>query len=214
MNGSILKGLAAFPVLLAVAVGPAVGAEGIGAVVELVPRAFGAPPDQTPQLVAAGYDVVAFDLADEAVAEVVTAGASPATDAASVAASCNVLLTSLPRPEHVEAVMAGDGALAALRPGSCWVDLTTTRRDLVLRLADAAPDGVAVAGQLRHTRPLAGALRLHARLDDDPALARFRDGLQRKGRARLAVTVTGHDPDQHTVCEYQGQFLARLYTAD
>ena len=62
MNGSILKGLAAFPVLLAVAVGPAVGAEGIGAVVELVPRAFGAPPDQTPQLVVAGYGVVSGEL--------------------------------------------------------------------------------------------------------------------------------------------------------
>jgi 3-hydroxyisobutyrate dehydrogenase-like beta-hydroxyacid dehydrogenase len=105
------------------------------------------------RLLAAGYDVVAFDLADEAVAEVVTAGASPATDAASVAASCNVLLTSLPRPDHVEAVMEGAGALAALRPGSCWVDLTTNRRDLVLRLADAAPDGVAVADS-----PLTGAV--------------------------------------------------------
>lgn len=62
MNRSILKSLAAFPVLLAVAVGPAVGAEGIGAVVELVPRAFGAPPDQTPQLVAAGHGVVSGEL--------------------------------------------------------------------------------------------------------------------------------------------------------
>ncbi len=62
MNRSILKALVAFPVLFAVAVGPAVGAEGIGAVVELVPRAFGAPPDQTPQLVAAGYDVVSGEL--------------------------------------------------------------------------------------------------------------------------------------------------------
>ncbi len=62
MNRSILKSLAAFPVLLAVAAGPAVGAEGIGAVVELVPRAFGAPPDQTPQLVAAGYNVVTGEL--------------------------------------------------------------------------------------------------------------------------------------------------------
>jgi CBS domain-containing protein len=99
------------------------------------------------------YRVPVIILADEAVAEVVTAGASPATDAASVAASCNVLLTSLPRPDHVEAVMEGAGALAALRPGSCWVDLTTNRRDLVLRLADAAPDGVAVADS-----PLTGAV--------------------------------------------------------
>ncbi|MGZ0186000.1 MAG: NAD(P)-dependent oxidoreductase [Acidimicrobiales bacterium] len=105
------------------------------------------------RLLAAGYEVVAFDLADGAVAEVVAAGATPATDAASVAASCNVLLTSLPRPDHVEAVMEGAGALAALRPGSCWIDLTTNRRDLVIRLADAAPDGVAVADS-----PLTGAV--------------------------------------------------------
>ncbi len=70
MNRSILKSLAAFPVLFAVAVGPAVGAEGIGAVVELVPRAFGAPPDQTPQLVAAGHGVVSGELLQT------TAGAS------------------------------------------------------------------------------------------------------------------------------------------
>ena len=41
--------------------------------------------------------------------------------------------------------MAGpDGALAALGPGSVWVDLTTNSRDLVLELASGAPDGVAV----------------------------------------------------------------------
>ena len=136
------------------------------------------------RLLAAGYDVVAFDLADEAVAEVVTAGASPATDASSVAASCNVLLTSLPRPDHVEAVMEGAGALAALRPGSCWVDLTTNRRDLVLRLADAAPDGVAVADS-----PLTGAVdgARNGRLTlfiggDDATVARATPILEHLGR--------------------------------
>ena len=136
------------------------------------------------RLLAAGYDVVAFDLADEAVAEVVSAGARPATDAASVAASCNVLLTSLPRPDHVEAVMEGAGALAALRPGSCWVDLTTNRRDLVLRLADAAPDGVAVADS-----PLTGAVdgARNGRLTlfiggDDATVARATPILEHLGR--------------------------------
>tara|TARA_B100001167_G_scaffold169464_1_gene119656 strand:- start:592 stop:1515 length:924 start_codon:yes stop_codon:yes gene_type:complete len=136
------------------------------------------------RLLATGYDVVAFDLADEAVAEVVTAGARPATDAASVAASCNVLLTSLPRPDHVEAVMEGAGALAALRPGSCWVDLTTNRRDLVLRLADAAPDGVAVADS-----PLTGAVdgARNGRLTlfiggDDATVARATPILEHLGR--------------------------------
>ena len=56
-----------------------------------------------------------------------------------------MLLTSLPRPDHVETVMSGaDGALAAMRPGSIWVDLTTNRKDLIVGLAAAAPTGVRV----------------------------------------------------------------------
>ena len=105
------------------------------------------------RLVAAGYDVVAFDLVGDAVKEVTVAGATPATSAAEVAAAADVLLTSLPRPDDVEAVMEGDGALAALRPGSCWVDLTTNRRELVQRLADSAPTDVTVADS-----PLTGAV--------------------------------------------------------
>ena len=37
-----------------------------------------------------------------------------------------------------------DGALAALRPGSLWIDLSTNRRELVRALATEAPSGVAV----------------------------------------------------------------------
>ncbi|WP_101676207.1 YiiD C-terminal domain-containing protein [Alloalcanivorax mobilis] len=111
-------------------------------------------------------------------------------------------------PNHNDKNTFFAGSQAALVTLAGW-SLTT----LLAEHHGHPSDVVAVDSQLRYTRPLTGALRLHARLDDDTALARFRDGLQRKGRARLAVTVTGHDPDQHTVCEYQGQFLARLYTA-
>jgi len=42
-------------------------------------------------------------------------------------------------------VMGGpEGALAALRPGSVWVDLTTNRTTLIDALAADAPEGVAV----------------------------------------------------------------------
>lgn len=105
------------------------------------------------RLLAAGYDVTAFDLIDEPLAEVAAAGATAASSAAEVAATADVLLTSLPRPDHVEAVMVDAGALAALRPGASWVDLTTNRRELVQRLADEAPDGVTVADS-----PLTGAV--------------------------------------------------------
>ena len=95
-------------------------------------------------LVDAGYDVVALDLRPEPVAEVVAAGGRTADDVAAVAAEADILLTSLPRPDHVDGVMRAGGALTALRPGSVWADLTTNRREFVQELADEAPDGVTV----------------------------------------------------------------------
>ena len=96
------------------------------------------------RLAAGNADVVAFDLRAEAVDAAVAAGAVAAGSAAECAERADLLLTSLPRPDHVEAVMVSAGALAALRPGSVWVDLTTNRRELVERLAAEAPAGVSV----------------------------------------------------------------------
>ncbi|MGA0230606.1 MAG: NAD(P)-dependent oxidoreductase [Ilumatobacteraceae bacterium] len=96
------------------------------------------------RLAAGNAEVVAFDLRAEAVDAAVAAGAVAAGSAAECAERADLLLTSLPRPDHVEAVMVAAGALAALRPGSVWVDLTTNRRELVERLAAEAPAGVSV----------------------------------------------------------------------
>jgi 3-hydroxyisobutyrate dehydrogenase-like beta-hydroxyacid dehydrogenase len=49
--------------------------------------------------------------------------------------------------------MVDGGALDRLRPGSIWVDLTTNRRELVLDLAERAPDGVTVVDS-----PVTGAV--------------------------------------------------------
>ena len=105
------------------------------------------------RLCAAGYDVHTFDLSADALAAVVESGATAAADAADCAAEADVFLTSLPRPDHVESVMVGAGALAALRPGSLWIDLTTNRKELVAELAANAPDGVAVVDS-----PVTGAV--------------------------------------------------------
>ena len=96
------------------------------------------------RLAAGNAEVVAFDLRAEAVDAAVAVGAVAAGSAAECAERADLLLTSLPRPDHVEAVMVAAGALAALRPGSVWVDLTTNRRELVERLAAEAPAGVSV----------------------------------------------------------------------
>ncbi len=106
------------------------------------------------RLAAAGHDVVCFDLNPDSVAETVAAGARAGVSATECAAEAELFLTSLPRPDHVEAVMGGDGgALAALRPGSIWVDLTTNRKELVQAYAAAAPDGVHVVDS-----PVTGAV--------------------------------------------------------
>ena len=96
------------------------------------------------RLAGAGYDVIAFDLDAAKVDHAVDAGARAASSATDCAQHADVLLTSLPRPDHVIAVMRSGGALGALRPGSLWVDLTTNRKELVAELAAEAPSGVTV----------------------------------------------------------------------
>jgi 3-hydroxyisobutyrate dehydrogenase/2-hydroxy-3-oxopropionate reductase len=97
------------------------------------------------RLLDAGYAVTAFDLNATTLDRAVTSGATRALSAADCAANVDLLLTSLPRPDHVEAVMAGEtGALKSLRAGSVWVDLTTNRKELVEQLVQAAPAGVGI----------------------------------------------------------------------
>ena len=125
-------------------VGPRVGFLGLGT--------MGGPMCR--RLVEAGYSVTAYDLDADALAAVVRAGAAAAASAQDCALDADLFMTSLPGPPQVEAVMAGTGgALDAMSPGSVWVDLTTNSRELVLGLASAAPDGVAVVDS-----PVTGAV--------------------------------------------------------
>ena len=106
------------------------------------------------RLAASGYAVTAYDLDTEALAAAVEAGTAAASSGRDCARRSDVFMTSLPGPPQVEAVMAGaGGALGVMRPGSVWVDLTTNSRELVLELASAAPDGVAVVDS-----PVTGAV--------------------------------------------------------
>lgn len=96
------------------------------------------------RLAAAGYEVVAYDLNPHALARAAAAGCVTATSATECASSADILMTSLPRPDHVLSVMRDGGVLATLQPGSLWIDLTTNRRELVEELANEAPEGVSV----------------------------------------------------------------------
>lgn len=105
------------------------------------------------RLAQAGYEVVAYDINQAALDAVVAAGCIAGADANECARRSDLLLTSLPRPDHVQAVMVDGGALAALSPGDIWVDLTTNRKDFVIELAALAPDGVNVVDS-----PVTGAV--------------------------------------------------------
>lgn len=131
-----------------------------------------------------GYNVVAFDLDADRVEGAVAEGARAAESAADCASAVDVFLTSLPRPDHVESVMRGDGALDALDSGSVWVDLTTNRPELVNELAVAAPEGVAVVdapvtGAVDGART--GRLTLFIGGDDDTAVERATGVLEHLG---------------------------------
>jgi 3-hydroxyisobutyrate dehydrogenase/2-hydroxy-3-oxopropionate reductase len=135
------------------------------------------------RLLAAGHHVHAFDLSSAALAEAVAAGAMASASAAQCAATADVFLTSLPRPDHVARVLRDDGALTALRPGSVWVDLTTNRKELIAELAAEAPAGVAVVdcpvtGAVDGARN--GRLTLFAG-GDDRTVARVRPLLEHLG---------------------------------
>ncbi len=105
------------------------------------------------RLVEAGHEVIAYDLNPEALAPAEEAGCKRAASAVECAAGVEMLMTSLPRPDHVESVMIDGGVLAALEPGSIWVDLTTNRKEFVAELATKAPEGVSVVDS-----PVTGAV--------------------------------------------------------
>lgn len=80
----------------------------------------------TERLFAADYSVHVFDLVDARMKLAASAGATAFSSARELAFAAEILITVLPGPQEFGAVMLGpDGALDAMRPGSCWLDLTS-----------------------------------------------------------------------------------------
>jgi 3-hydroxyisobutyrate dehydrogenase len=116
-------------------------------------------------LAAAGFPVTAFDIDPVRESLAVARGLVLASDARAVAATADVLITVLPGPPELrEAMLGADGALAALRPGTLWLDLTTNDPRVAAELATrAAARDVSVVGA-----PMGGGVR-----DADAASLRF-----------------------------------------
>lgn len=90
---------------------------------------------------AAGYDVAAYDLSPDA-----RSGAAVPTVDSTVEAlrDADIVVTMLPKGEHVRAALIDSGALEGAKPGALVIDCSTIAVDDVTVLSDA------VTGQGRH----------------------------------------------------------------
>jgi putative dehydrogenase len=82
-------------------------------------------------LLAAGFDVIGYDVAPAAVKALVRAGGQSARSAAEVAARARIVITSLPSPAAMEAAYFGkQGIAAGARPGTVVVEASTMTLEL------------------------------------------------------------------------------------
>jgi len=92
-------------------------------------------------ILGAGFPLVVHDRDREAADELLAAGAAWADSPRELAAKSDTVVTCLPSPAAVTAVLTGeDGLLAGLAPGSTWIDTSTNDRHELLRLASLAAD--------------------------------------------------------------------------
>jgi 3-hydroxyisobutyrate dehydrogenase len=81
----------------------------------------------TRNLQKAGFPLVVTDVRQQAADEVVAGGAVWADSAAEVASSADLVITMLPTPAHVSAVVNGAGGiLEGIADGGTWIDMSTS----------------------------------------------------------------------------------------
>jgi len=146
-------------------------------------------------LVRVGHVVTAFDLRPEAREDPVLAGVAWAGSARQAAEASEVVVSSLPGPPQVDRAAHGeDGILAGLRPGSLYIDMSTSTPDQIREIAaEAAPRGIGVidapvAGGIRGAR--LGTLTIMAGGDED-VFARCLPVLEGMGERIIRVGSVG-----------------------
>jgi 3-hydroxyisobutyrate dehydrogenase-like beta-hydroxyacid dehydrogenase len=90
-------------------------------------------------LIAAGHELIVYDVRPKAMEALAARGAAPVDSAAAAARESAVVFTSLPGPQEVEeAVFAQQvGLLAGVRKDSAYIDTTTNSPAMIRRLVDA-----------------------------------------------------------------------------
>jgi 3-hydroxyisobutyrate dehydrogenase len=92
-------------------------------------------------LVRAGFEVSLHDLERGRAADLCAAGAAWAGSPEEVARRADSVITCLPSPAAVSAVVEGPGGvLAGMRPGGCWIDTSTNDPAEVQRLGTLAAE--------------------------------------------------------------------------
>lgn len=90
-------------------------------------------------LLAAGHDVIAWNRSPEPLAELAAAGARPADGPAAVAAEADLVISIVSDDAALREVLGGpDGGIAAARPGSLIIDMSTVSPALARELAAEA----------------------------------------------------------------------------
>jgi 3-hydroxyisobutyrate dehydrogenase len=108
-------------------------------------------------VITAGFEVAAFDLDPDALARAATDGARAASSIGDCADGAEILVTSLPGPPQVAAVLCGaagggGGAIDALAPGSLIVEMSTSS----LEVGRTALSAAAARGLQMIDAPVAG----------------------------------------------------------
>ncbi len=89
-------------------------------------------------LVKAGFDVVGYNRTPGKVQALVEAGGRGAQDVAEAVRDADVIITMVPDSPDVEAVTIGeDGVFANARRGALYIDMSSIRPDVAVRVAEA-----------------------------------------------------------------------------
>lgn len=85
----------------------------------------------------AGYELVGFDLSADARAAAAAHGLPTADSAVTVATDADILITMLPKGDHVRAALLDSGALAVSAAGALVIDSSTIATDQAVDIAAA-----------------------------------------------------------------------------
>ena len=93
------------------------------------------------QLLEAGFELTVHDLVKEKAQRLIDQGAHLGETLRETVTDAATVITSLPGPTEVRQVFeAADGLLAHLKAGQVWLEMSTSDRELIVRLADQLAD--------------------------------------------------------------------------